>query len=125
MFQTYLHRYPKNPPIFAKNLLSMVSILSSILIMKRFEMNTAICLHNATVITGFSVMENCAVYIKNNRIADVFSERRFLQKQFNPKVKIINVDGAYIAPGFIDSHIHGIGGYGTDYKCLKFWHAMG
>ena len=59
-------------------------------------------------------MENCAVYIKNNRIADVFSERRFLQKQFNPKVKIINVDGAYIAPGFIDSHIHGIGGYGTD-----------
>ena len=77
-------------------------------------MNTAICLHNATVITGFSVMENCAVYIKNNRIADVFSERRFLQKQFNPKVKIINVDGAYIAPGFIDSHIHGIGGYGTD-----------
>ena len=59
-------------------------------------------------------MENCAVYIKNNRIADVFSERRFLQKQFNPKVKIINVEGAYVAPGFIDSHIHGIGGYGTD-----------
>lgn len=77
-------------------------------------MNTAICLHNATVLTGFSVMENCAVYIKNNRIADVFSERRFLQKQFNPKVKIINANGAYIAPGFIDTHIHGIGGYGTD-----------
>lgn len=77
-------------------------------------MNTAICLHNATVLTGFSVMENCAVYIKNNRIADVFSERRFLQKQFNPKVKIINANSAYIAPGFIDTHIHGIGGYGTD-----------
>lgn len=77
-------------------------------------MNTAICLHNATVLTGFSVMENCAVYIKNNRIADVFSERRFLKKQFNPKVKIINANGAYIAPGFIDTHIHGIGGYGTD-----------
>ena len=77
-------------------------------------MNTAICLHNATVLTGFSVMENCAVYIKNNRIADVFSERRFLQKQFNPKVKNINANGAYIALGFIDTHIHGIGGYGTD-----------
>ena len=43
-------------------------------------MNSAICLHNATVLTGLSVMEKCAVYIKNNRIADVFSERRFLQK---------------------------------------------
>lgn len=77
-------------------------------------MDTAICLHNAKVFTGFSVMENCAVYIKNNRIADVFSEKRFLQKQFSPKVQIINVNGAYVAPGFIDSHIHGIGGFGTD-----------
>ena len=77
-------------------------------------MNTALCLHNATVITGFSVMENCAVYIKNNRIADVFSERRLLQKQLTPTAKIINAEGAYVAPGFIDSHIHGIGGYGTD-----------
>lgn len=77
-------------------------------------MDTAICLHNATVLTGFSVMKNCAVYIKNNKIADVFSERRFSQKQFSPKVKIINVNGAFVAPGFIDTHIHGIGGYGTD-----------
>lgn len=77
-------------------------------------MNSAICLHNATILTGFSVMENCAVYIKENKIVDVFSEERFKQKQFNPKVQIINVNGAYIAPGFIDTHIHGIGGFGTD-----------
>lgn len=77
-------------------------------------MNSAICLHNATILTGFSVMKNCAVYIKENKIVDVFSENRFKQKQFNPKVQIINVNGAYIAPGFIDTHIHGIGGYGTD-----------
>lgn len=77
-------------------------------------MNTAICLHNATVFTGFSVMENCAVYIKNNKIVDVFNENRFLSKQFSPKVKIINANGAYIAPGLIDTHIHGIGGFGTD-----------
>lgn len=77
-------------------------------------MNTAICLHNATVFTGFSVMENCAVYIKDNKIVDVFNENRFLTKQFSPKVKIINANGAYIAPGFIDTHIHGIGGFGTD-----------
>ena len=77
-------------------------------------MDKGLCLHNATILTGFSVMENCAVYIKNNKIADVFSEKRFHQKQFSPKVQIINVNGSYVAPGFIDSHIHGIGGFGTD-----------
>lgn len=77
-------------------------------------MDSAICLHNATVLTGFSVMENCAVYIKENKIVDVFSEARFRQKQFNPKVQIINVNGSFVAPGFMDTHIHGIGGYGTD-----------
>lgn len=77
-------------------------------------MDTAICLHNANVLTGFSVMQNCAVYIKNDKIADVYSEQRFLQKKFSPKVKIINVNGAYVAPGFIDTHIHGIGGFSAD-----------
>ena len=77
-------------------------------------MDSGICLHNATILTGFSVMENCAVYIKNNKIADVFSENRFQEKQFSRKVQIINVNGSYIAPGLIDTHIHGIGGFGTD-----------
>lgn len=77
-------------------------------------MDTAICLHNANVLTGFSVMQNCAVYIKNDKIADVYSEQRFQQKKISPKVKIINVNGAYIAPGFIDTHIHGIGGFSAD-----------
>ena len=77
-------------------------------------MDTAICLHNANVLTGFSVMQNCAVYIKNDKIADVYSEQRFQQKKFSPKVKIINVNGAYIAPGFIGTHIHGIGGFSAD-----------
>lgn len=77
-------------------------------------MKTAICLHNATVLTGLSVMHNCAVYIKNNKIADVYNEERFKQKEFSKKVKIIDVKGAYIMPGMIDTHIHGIGGTGAD-----------
>lgn len=77
-------------------------------------MKTAICLHNATVLTGFSIMHNCAVYIKNNKIADVYNEERFKQKRFSPKVKIVDVNGAYVMPGFIDTHIHGIGGKGAD-----------
>lgn len=74
-------------------------------------MDTAFCLHNATVLTGFSVMPECAVYVKDNKIADVYNESRFRQKNFSPKVKIIDVKGAYVAPGFIDTHIHGSGGF--------------
>lgn len=77
-------------------------------------MKSAICLHNATVLTGFSIMHNCAVYIKNDKIADVYNEERFKQKKFSPKVKIIDVKGSYVMPGFIDTHIHGIGGKGAD-----------
>ncbi|MBE6445567.1 MAG: N-acetylglucosamine-6-phosphate deacetylase [Alphaproteobacteria bacterium] len=77
-------------------------------------MNSAYCLHNATVLTGLSVMKNCAVYIKNDKIADIYSEERFHKKKFGPKVKIIDMEGAYVLPGFIDTHIHGIGGYGAD-----------
>ncbi len=77
-------------------------------------MSESFCLRNATLLTGFSVMKNCAVYIKNNKIADVFNEERLAQKEFAPDVKIIDARQAYIAPGFIDTHIHGIGGFGTD-----------
>jgi len=82
-------------------------------------MESAICLHNATVLTGFSAMPNCAVYIKKNKIANVYNEARFQQKKFKKNVKLIDVDGAYVAPGFIDSHIHGIGGYSADDGCVE------
>lgn len=77
-------------------------------------MSKTFCLHNATLLTGFSVMEKCAVYIKNHKIADVFKEERLAQKQFSPDTQIIDINNAYISPGFIDTHIHGIGGFGTD-----------
>ena len=77
-------------------------------------MDSAFCLHNATLLTGFSIMPGCAVYIKNNRIADVYNEAQFKQKPFAKQVNMIDLHGAYIAPGFIDTHIHGIGGYSTD-----------
>jgi N-acetylglucosamine-6-phosphate deacetylase len=73
-----------------------------------------ICLHNGTVMTGFTLMEHCAVLIEEGKIADVFSEKRFDQKHFTPGTEVIDVEGDFIAPGFIDTHIHGFGGFGTD-----------
>ncbi|MDR2054143.1 MAG: N-acetylglucosamine-6-phosphate deacetylase, partial [Treponema sp.] len=64
--------------------------------------------------TGFASMEQCAVLVEDGQVADVFSKKRFEQKRFPPGTRIIDVNGAFIAPGFIDTHIHGFGGHGTD-----------
>ncbi len=77
-------------------------------------MVAAVCIHNATVFNGYSMMKNCAVLIRQNKIVDVFNEERFGQKKFRADTFFIDAKGAYVAPGFIDTHIHGIGGYGTE-----------
>ena len=59
-------------------------------------------------------MEHCAVLVEDGLIADVFSQKRFEKKYFNPGTRIIDVNEAVIAPGFIDTHIHGFGGCGTE-----------
>ena len=64
--------------------------------------------------TGFAVMERCSILIEDGLITDVFSKKRFEQKRFEPGIEIIDVNQAIIAPGFIDTHIHGFGGWGTE-----------
>jgi N-acetylglucosamine-6-phosphate deacetylase len=74
----------------------------------------SLCLYNGTVMTGFAAMEHCAVLIEDGRVADVFSKKRFEQKHFGQDVRLIDCQNTFIAPGFIDTHIHGFGGYGTE-----------
>jgi len=74
----------------------------------------SVCLYNGTVFTGFATMENCAVLVEDGLISDVFSQKRMEQRTFDSSVNLINVEGAYITPGFIDTHIHGFCGYGTE-----------
>jgi len=73
-----------------------------------------VCIHNGTTLTGFAAMENCAVLVEDGKIADVFSEKRLEQKKLPPDTDLIDSGGAYITAGFIDTHIHGIGGFGTE-----------
>ncbi|MDR2098073.1 MAG: N-acetylglucosamine-6-phosphate deacetylase [Spirochaetaceae bacterium] len=73
-----------------------------------------ICLYNGTLLNGSSALKQCAVLINGSKIEDVFSQKRFEQKNFSNDVRLIDVNGAFIAPGFIDTHIHGCGGYGTE-----------
>jgi len=76
--------------------------------------NHSVCLYNGTVFTGFATMENCAVLAEDGLISDVFSQKRMEKRSFDNSVSLINVEGAYISPGFIDTHIHGFCGYGTE-----------
>lgn len=73
-----------------------------------------VCIHNGTILAGYARMEDCAVLVEDGLIADVFSERRFEQKRFPSDAVMLDAGGAYIAPGFIDSHIHGFAGAGTE-----------
>ncbi len=66
------------------------------------------------MLAGYARMENCAVLVEDGRITDVFSEKRFAQKHFSPDTRIYDAAGAFVAPGFIDTHIHGFAGYGTE-----------
>ncbi len=77
-------------------------------------MSSSLCLHNGTILTGYGQMPGCAVLLEDGKVADIFSEKRFAQKKFDAKTRVIDVQGSYVAPGFIDNHIHGFMGFGTD-----------
>ena len=74
----------------------------------------SVCIYNGTILTGLAAMEQCAVLIEDGLISDVFSQKRFEQRKFDSSTRLIDAGGSYITPGFIDTHIHGIGGYGTE-----------
>ena len=70
---------------------------------------------NGTVITGYAKLQNCGIFMNSaGKVGDIFNMRRFQQKNFPPDTQVIDVKDAYIVPGFLDTHIHGIGGFGTD-----------
>ncbi len=76
---------------------------------------TTTLLLNGTIISGSRKMENYALFIGNDgRIGDLFPMSRLSAKSFPPSTRRIDVQGAFITPGFIDTHTHGIGGYGTE-----------
>lgn len=78
--------------------------------------HTPYVLINGTVISGVAVINDCAVAIgEDGLIEDVFRMRRLSEQDYDREATtLIDVKGAYIMPGLIDTHIHGIGGYGTE-----------
>ena len=76
-------------------------------------MSNTICLRNGTVFTGIAMVPHASVIIKDGKIEDVVSNEKLKAIKLPPDTTTIDVNGATIAPGFIDTHIHGIHGYDT------------
>ncbi len=76
---------------------------------------SSICLHNAQLLTGETKFILGGILIEDEIIVDIFFEDRLKDKKFKPNTEFIDLqNAAYIAPGLIDTHIHGFGGYGVE-----------
>ncbi len=76
-------------------------------------MSKTICLRNGMVFTGIAMIKNASVIIQDGKISDVVSNDKLQEMKLPEDTAMIYVNGAIIAPGFIDTHIHGIHGYDT------------
>jgi N-acetylglucosamine-6-phosphate deacetylase len=83
-----------------------------------------IYLKNGAVLTGIANLENNTVVIEDEKISDVISEKRFKEREIGPDDQVIDVQDAYISPGFIDTHIHGLHGHDTTDATPEAIHAM-
>lgn len=63
-------------------------------------------IYNGSIITPYRIIKNGTVVITNGRISAILTGDVDV-----PGAVEINAAGKYIAPGFIDMHIHGGGGY--------------
>lgn len=75
----------------------------------------ALVFTGATVVTGYATLRDSGVFIdEDGRIGDVFYMPRLKQKRFPVGCQVVDAAGCFVTPGLFDSHIHGIGGYGTE-----------
>lgn len=72
------------------------------------------CLKNARIFTGYTYIDNGAVIIKDDQIYDVVGEDRLKKLTLEKDTEIIDLNGAILTAGFIDTHIHGVHGFGTE-----------
>jgi N-acetylglucosamine-6-phosphate deacetylase len=78
-----------------------------------------IWLHKGTVFTGVALLPDTTVVLEDGKIKEVLSEYRVKQKGIPKDAIVYEADGAYISPGFIDTHIHGLHGYDTSDGTLE------
>lgn len=76
-------------------------------------MNKTVCLTNADIFTGITRIPGGSILIRDGRIEDVVGPDRFRKMPLPEEREIIDMEGGILCSGFIDTHIHGFGGYET------------
>lgn len=70
---------------------------------------------NGKIITPNNVLQN-KILLFNETIEEIIDEKYFMEKinyGQSSNIEIIDAQGNYVSPGFIDIHIHGSGGHDT------------
>src|SRR5215467_2774135 len=75
--------------------------------MSSSNQSTRLALKNALLIDGESVLTGKVVIVRGDRIEAVVAERDF---SADPVLETIDLQNAYLAPGFIDLQLNGCGG---------------
>ena len=74
-----------------------------------------ILIKNANIITPYEIKRGSSLVIEDGKIANIFNEETPAKESYD---EIIDVEGKYLSPGFIDLHNHGNFGHdameGTD-----------
>lgn len=87
--------------------------------MTRSADTSLLILENATLFAPDRVLEQAAVVVRNDRIAAVLPAGR--RRPAGPR---LDLHGAFLAPAFIDLHIHGALGRDTMEADLDAWNAI-
>lgn len=75
-----------------------------------------VCIHNAKVVLEHGILWDGVILLDGDRIVEV-GERR--QIQIPADCEMIDAEGAYVGPGFVDIHVHGGNGHMFDTEPLQ------
>ncbi len=71
---------------------------------------------NAQVVLEDGIIWNGALLLENGKIIKISQEREFDKSEAD---EIIDANGAYVGPGFVDIHVHAGGKYDTSFNPLE------
>lgn len=75
-----------------------------------------VCIHNAKVVLERGILFDGAILLDGDRIAAVGSRREL---EIPADCQMIDAEGAYVGPGFVDIHVHGGNGHMFDSEPLQ------
>ena len=77
-------------------------------------MENLLLITNAKVVSDGATRNGCGILVDGRgRISDVFDMRDLDAAKHHAK-EHYDAEGRIVSPGLVDTHIHGIGGFGTD-----------